>query len=303
MRYPKLNIAVKNKLILFLLFISFSSVILSQDLDSAFIKIGNEYYFKITNTRNNKLVYFLHGGIKDNYFKEQKKSINLNYLIENNCHFISQMIKNGFDLIFPVTSDSLNWLNKTDYCFKIIKDISETENKNYRETYISGFSDGGTGSFKIFYKYYEYFNGLIVFNGFPQHNNFSNKIDYKKINNKKIIFIGTYRDKIIPYEFMIETYHHQKKYNSNTFLYVKNGSHNFEIFEKEDFNKISSILNSEIKNDKFIQTHGYIENDELIEFYMFRKKIVSKYNFGQNLLKINKEQKVNINKTKLGNKT
>ena len=49
-------------------------------------------------------------------------------------------------------------------------------------------------------------------------------------------------------------------------------------------------LKSEIKNDKFIQTHGYIENDELIEFYMFRKKIVSKYNFGQNLLKINKEQ-------------
>lgn len=277
------------KQILIFLILQLSCQISLSQVDTLKVIYNNSNYFNISDSSNKKLLIFLHGGIKNPYFKENK-NISLEYLLEDNVEFIKKVAENKFDIIIPITNDSLDWLDNFQFCFEELKNYINSTNKNYEEIWISGFSDGGTGSFKIFYNNPKYFKGLIVFNGYPYHKNFAKSIDYSKITNKKIVLFSTKKDKRIPYEFLLTEYSKQKEYNPNTFFYVRDGTHSFKSYTEKDFELLFEIL-LDVNNKENKPLQGLIINDKLIEFYSFRKSIVRKYGFGKEYYKENKKQK------------
>ena len=275
------------KLILIFILFQLSSQIGFTQVDTLKVTHGNNDYFNISDTNNKKLLIYLHGGVTNPYFKENG-NISLKYLLEDNIVFVHKATKNKFDVIVPITNDSLNWLDKTKFCFKEFKNYINSLNKNYDEIWISGFSDGGTGSFKIFYNNPQYFKGLIVFNGYPYHKNFAKKVNYEKVMDKKVLFFSTKKDKQIPYEFLLTEYSKQKKNNPNTFFYLGNGGHSFNSYSEEDFELLFKIL-LEVNNKEKKVLHGLVVNDKLIEFYDFRKSIVRRYGFGEEYYKETKK--------------
>lgn len=250
----------------------------------------NNYFYNLSQQYNDKLIVFLHGGVNNPYFQQPSDQIALNYIIENNTIFLNHASEHGFDLIIPIAHTSLNWLSHPNEAFSVLKDYIESIPKRYREVYISGFSDGGTGGFKIFYGHPDYFNGLIVFNGYPQHSNFYQNIDHSSVRNQKVIFFSTLQDKTIPYEFLLTEYCAQKKENADTYFYLASGNHSFESYGEQDLRELFIILSNKVRNNKTDPIHGFIKNDQLITLYPFRKQIVRKYNFGRDIYKDNIQQ-------------
>lgn len=259
--------------------------------DTTLTTIDSNSFYSISADTNKKVLIFLHGGVNNPYFDQKTENITLDYLIEGNHAFFKQALSNGFNVIIPITNDHFDWLNQPDQAFTILKKmLGQSIYSNYEELYISGFSDGGTGSFKIFYKNPNYFNGLIVFNGYPQHSNFNQSIDYTQVKNKKVLFLGTFKDKVIPYEFLLTEYCKQKEANANTFFYLTEGNHSFISYSANDFVNVFEVLTDKNINKKTEPVQGFIKNDQLIARYPFRKKIVRKYNFGEKTYKANIEQ-------------
>lgn len=256
---------------------------------------GNSFYL-ISENANEKTIIFLHGGVNNPYFDQPADKISLDYIVENNQEFLTQASINGFNVIIPITNDSLNWLENPKQTFIELKKMVVQSSVDSREIYISGFSDGGTGSFKIFYQNPDYFDGLIVFNGYPQHKNFYKTIDYKKVENKKILFFSTDKDKVIPYEFLLTEYCSQKKNNPNTFIYLSSGDHSFANYTKDDIEKLFDILSGKNENKLSEPIQGFIENDKLMILYPFRKKIVRKFGFGKETYQENRRQQKNYRK-------
>lgn len=259
------------------------------------VNTKNQFY-TISDSSNHKLILFLHGGVTNPWFKQPQNQISLNFLIENNDDFIKQVIDSNFDLIIPITNDSLNWLNNPKESFNSLNEYIKTINKHYDEIYISGFSDGGTGSYKIFHENPEYFDGLIIFNGYPQHLNYFKNVNHSKIKNKKIIFVSTLKDKIIPFEFLLYEYCQQKKENANTYIYLAKGGHSFNSYGEKDFKEIFDILTNKVTNNKTEPIQGFVKNDQPITMYPFRKRIVKKYNFGEEIYEENVKQLKRFNK-------
>lgn len=266
--------------------------VIAQSIDTTLVEHDNNFYYHITGKNSEKLIIFLHGGVSDPYFSSDNKTVELSYLLENNDAFLSETIRNNYDLLIPVTNDSLNWLTNPQYCFRSIRNYIGSTNMNYTKKFISGFSDGGTGSYKIFYLNSGYFAGLIVYNGYPLHNNFYLNVDYSKVEDKKVLFLGTVNDKIIPYEFVLTEYCKQKKDNPNTYLYLTEGKHDFNSYGEKELSIVYDILDTENDNVRKTPIHAYMRRDSVIDFYEYRKAIIKKYRYGNEYYEENKKQKI-----------
>lgn len=262
---------------------------LAQSTTSLVSLQGNQFYLT-TSDQNKDLIVFLHGGVKNPQFQQKRDDIPLNFLIEENQTFLNQCLVNGFDLIAPITNKNLNWLEKPQQTYESLIAFIDSLPKTYQQIYLTGFSDGGTGSFKIFYQNPEAFNGVVVFNGYPQHANFHQTVDHSQVTSKKVVFMGTNKDQTIPYEFLMTAYCDQKKHNSDTYLYLTDGIHSFSSYQQNDFNELFELLTNKANNQKQEMIHGFVKNDELIAFYPYRKKIVKKYGFGKEVYEANKKQ-------------
>lgn len=279
------------KICISILFVFTSLTILGQDL----INInGNKYYIlnsdKIDESEN--VVFFLHGGLKNPIFKSSE-FISLDYLIENNYNFLEFVKGLNAVVVLPIVNDSLNWLHRSAYCHYAFLHINQTLGN--KKVTISGFSDGGTGAYRIFYSFPQYYEGLVVFNGYPQLQSFNRKIDYSAIDNKKIFFLSSYRDKVIPYEFLLTEYVNQKKHNSETFFKVVKGAHSFRIYGLDDLKLIEYVFKKD--KDEYLNSdiiHGLIINNKLKEFYKFRRRITRRFAFGLEYFNENKRQRKKI---------
>jgi len=283
---------LKNILLIISIIIGFSS---SSKADTLVVNFNGSKFYHISSDSNDKVLIFLHGGISNPKFKDTSVMPDLNFILEGNTIFITNALLNGFDLLIPITNDSLNWLTNHTYSFRQFESYLKTFN-NYSKKYISGFSDGGTGAYKIFHTNHQYFEGLLVFNGYPQHHDFYSKVNYKDITDKKVLFFSTFNDKVIPYEFLMTEYCKQKKYNTNTYLYIKKGGHTFVDYDLESANTCFNILTSKVKASKNDSIHGLLLDDKLIEFYVFRKMIVKKFNYGHDYYEENRKQEKIYNK-------
>ena len=110
-----------KQILTFIIFQLSFQIGLSQ-MDTLRVTFNNNNYFNISDSTNKKLIIYLHGGITNPHFKENE-NISLEYLLEDNVEFINKVSENRFDIILPITNDSLNWLDKTDFCFKRISKL------------------------------------------------------------------------------------------------------------------------------------------------------------------------------------
>lgn len=264
-----------------------TSLCFGQATDISLIHSGGNKAYLISNPANNQILIFLHGGVNNPRFKADE-DVALSFLLEENMPFVDSALSNGFDLLLPITNDSLNWLEDPEFCFNTIREFIKPD---YQQRYITGFSDGGTGSYKIFYIHPDYFDGLLVFNGYPQHRNFYQKVDYGKITDKKVVFVSTFKDQVIPYEFALTEYARQKEYNTNTYIYIQAGGHSFSSYNAHTFKVIFKILTSTTSCNEREALHGYMASDTLVEFYPYRKKIVRQFAYGQGFYEENQRQR------------
>lgn len=281
----------RNLISTFLMIVSFSFVCnLRAVIDTSILTFKQHRFYKISNANDSKLLIFLHGGVGHPKFSDPNSKVDLDFLLEGNTSFIQSFLNEGYTVLLPIKDDSLNWLVRYDYAFSILDTIANLYFKHYKETYLSGFSDGGTGAYKIFYTHYNVFNGLIMFNAYPQHQNFNKSVHYDSVRNKKIMYLSTYKDKVIPYEFALTEYVKQKIYNPNTFLYISNGEHWFKRYDSTDFKIVLDVLNGQNTCSSKVAIHGYMYQDKLIEFYEFRKRIYKTYNYSEGVYKVNTYQ-------------
>jgi len=263
---------------------------LNAFIDTSVITFKQHRFYKISNASDTKLLIFLHGGVSHPNFSNPSSQVDMDFLLESNTIFIQSFLNDGYSVLLPIKDDSLNWLENHNYSFSILDTMTKLYFKTYKETYLSGFSDGGTGAYKIFYSHYASYNGLIMFNAYPQHKNFNKSVHYDSVRNKKIIFMSTNNDKVIPYEFALTEYANQKIYNSNTFIYVSIGEHWFKRYDSSDFKIVLDVLSGQNTCNSKLAIHGYIYQDSLKEFYEYRKRIYKKYRYAEGIYKVNMYQ-------------
>lgn len=264
--------------------------IIGQEVDASVVRFHGNYFHHIKGENNSKVLIFLHGGVTNSQFSDPSKIHETDFLLEGNELLIPTALDQKFDLLIPIKNDKLNWLTNHQYCFRVLADYLDSLNQ-YSTRYISGFSDGGTGSYKMFYDNTEYYDGLVVFNGFPQNKNFNKGVEYEKVKDKEVAFFSTFNDKIIPYEFLLMEYRKQKKSNANTYLYIKEGGHTYSAYDQNDLNLMFAIITSKTRNTKTETEpiHAFVKEDSMVEFYTFRKKINKKYGYAQ-VFETNKTQ-------------
>lgn len=253
------------------------------------IEFNNHKFYFATNQSSEKLLIFLHGGVNNPAFSANLPTPTLHFLLEGNESFIDSAAVHGFDVLLPVKDDSLNWLTNYSYCHGVFADFINSKG-HYAEVYISGFSDGGTGSYRIFYNNPGDYAGLVVFNGYPQHQNHNLDVNYAEVTDRKVLFITTFDDDVIPYDFLLTEYCKQKRTNPDTYLYITKGSHTFSDYKSPAIHQVFDMLTQTPDNSETKPLHGYIRGDTLVEFYHFRKKIYRKYGYGAETLEENRRQ-------------
>src|SRR5690606_16324353 len=268
----------------------------SSNTQSTLLKANylNYTYFYQSSASNRSLIIFLHGGVNNPYF-DTAKQIQPEYLLEGNSYWLDEVKKQEFDLLLPVTKDSFEWLNHLSYTKVILDSMLMGLGTRYNQILITGFSDGGTGAYKLFYSYKKDYDGLIVFNGYPQHKNFHKSVRFDSIS-KPVIFMGKLGDNTIPYEFLLGEYCNQKKFNSKTYLYIGEGEHNFQTYDSTDLALVFELLKDSGNQTESEPIHGFTKAGQLIDFYIFRKKIIRKYGYDAELIAINRRQKKGLKK-------
>ena len=267
---------IKYLFVLMLLF--FVHCANAQTEKGASIEKGPSFdYFKISaDADGNKLIIFLHGSVK--YFLNTNISeVRLNELLEGNKDFCTTF--SDYDIIVPFVNRNFNWLDSN--CVGMIEEQILTGNR-YDTVILAGFSDGGTGVYKMFYKRPELFDGLAIFNGYPQHRWASKAVDYAKVNGKVVLFFSSNRDKVIPYEFLLAEYRKQAIYNANTIFKLTEGGHQFAVYGTKDFNLINTSINQSSSTDRealYAPIDGLMIGDTLLEVYEFRNRIGKNYGF------------------------
>lgn len=274
-----------HKAIIFSFLATMCSIsILASTLDS--IKVDNTYlfYYKITSGQNNsKLLIYLHGGVSQ--FKEKDSPVQVPplELLEGNTEFLPVVKEEGYDVIIPIAYNQYNWLE--DDGERFVDQLRATYADKYTQVYISGFSDGGTGAFRFFYNAPGKYNGVIVFNGYPQLQNYYKKADHLKAIGKNIIYCSTESDKVIPYEFLLVEFRRQQMVNENTYFLLREGGHAFTSYHQEDFKLCFQLLGKSnmqtTTSAGIIQVYppvdGFIVDGEVKAIYPFRKKTGKNY--------------------------
>lgn len=265
------------KLSLCVLLICCSFCSLAETLDSLMLEGNTLFYHSVESQSAEKkgLVIYMHGGVSQ--FKGLSKSMVLSTeaLLEGNADFLSTMNQNGFDVLLPIAFNAYNWLEeKGEHFVKVLMD----QYGGNRPVYIAGFSDGGTGAYRMFYSNSELFEGLLVFNGFPQLDNFQKEVDYSAVTSKTVIFAGTLKDSRVPVEFLMVEHRRQQMLNKNTFLLLRSGKHAFGAYEKQDFERcidLMAIENKKKPDSRLICVYppldALVVQGEVRVFYSFRK--------------------------------
>ncbi len=251
------------------------------------------YYFSPSTMPKNGLLIFLHGAVSQYKNSKENKPVNIETLLENNENFITSFNQAGYDLILPISYNEFNWLAGPG--MQYIDTLIKINNINHSKIYLTGFSDGGTGAYQIFYSNPDRYEGVIIFNGYPQYNNFYKKVDYQKAVGKKVIFCSQRSDKVIPYEFLITEYRRQKMLNRETYFLLLDGHHKFNEYSKNNFEYCITLLDtitqqtmpSEGKIWIYAPLDALQIDSNVISFYPFRKTTVKKY--GMNSLEYKRE--------------
>lgn len=267
-------------LAVFVILISFITHSYAQEL----FKTDSFSYYQIDGSSKSKALIFLHGSVSY-YLNVEPEQTQFSELLEGNSYFLNSFSE--YSIYMPVVSKSFNWLNTATVSslFQNIPNIS-----GFDTLIIAGFSDGGTGAYRMFYTAQDSFDGLVVFNGYPQSEWFNKKVDYSLNIHKPVVFVSQHGDKVLRYEFLMTEYRIQKIYNSKTYLYITQGKHEYGKYTKQDFTTIKSCLTDDIKsnfNQMGLPIDGFVRQNIVFEMYYFRKRIGKRYSITNEYLSAN----------------
>lgn len=251
------------------------------------------YHFYQGSEPSSKLIVFLHGAVAAYQGQPESKPKDIATLLESNTDFINSLNENGYDVILPIAYNNYNWLapQGVEYLDSLLLNYQD----NYTTIHLSGFSDGATGAYKYFYTHPDRFQGLWLFNGFPQHQNFNKKVDPSTFTDYNILFVSQENDKIIPYEFLLTEYRRQKITNARTYFLLLEGRHEFDTYTRTDFEKCLELLETETDDQVFSSdslwiyppADGLIVDNTLLEVYRFRSSIARNFGMDKNVMASN----------------
>ena len=283
----------KKAIFVFLLFFSFCFAKASEIISIEINQTTLFYHFCKSSKPSRKLILFLHGSISAFQGQTESKPKDLNSLLEFNRVFITTFEENGYDIIIPIAYNEYNWLDKKGELF--IDTLLKVYTQSYSNIHLAGFSDGATGAFKYFYNHPNRFTGLLLFNGYPQHHNFYKVVDHKTLGNHKILFVSQKHDKVVPYEFLLTEYRRQKITNPETYFMLLEGKHDFSTYNRLNFEKFISFLETTVSINKNNQDSiwiyppidGLIIENKLVETFQFRHSIARKFGMSKTEYKSN----------------
>lgn len=262
------------------------SVIFPSDLfaiipDTISIDNTKLTYYTIKNSKADtlNLIIYMHGGVSQFKNKTSVIDISTSELVEGNKDFLNTFQEAGYDIILPIAYNEYNWLEPNGEIF--IKELISNLPNKYNKIIISGFSDGGTGAYRMFYNSPEIYDGVVIFNGYPQLKNYYKKVSHIR-SDKTIIYCSTNSDKVIPYEFLLIEYRRQKMINEHTYFTLADGGHNFQDYTKNSFNNILQLIENQNIDNKdsmliYPPVDGLHINNIVENTYPFRKKIGRSY--------------------------
>lgn len=143
------------------------------------------------------LLFFLHGAVRNSEF------VNYQFADENlgdwNRFYTKYAEQNDVILVFPKGSRQYNWMTSDDGFFmipEILKLIKKTINIDDNKVFISGHSNGATGSFSYLMKQPTQFAGFYGFNTHPKV--FTGGTFLENIKNRSFINFSTDKDYYYP---------------------------------------------------------------------------------------------------------
>jgi len=143
------------------------------------------------------LHFFLHGAVRNNALVDfQPVGLNLG---EWNRYYTKYAEQNDVILVFPKGSRQYNWMTPDDGFFMIpemLKLIKKGINVDDNKIFISGHSNGATGSFSYLMKQPSQFAGFYGFNTYPKV--FTGGTFVENIKNRSFINFSTDQDYYYP---------------------------------------------------------------------------------------------------------
>jgi hypothetical protein len=142
------------------------------------------------------MLIFLHGAVRNNALIDyQTKDI----LGDWNRYYTKYADSNQVILVFPKGSSQYNWMFPEDGFFmipKMVKQIKKAVNVDDNKVFISGHSNGATGSFSYLMKEPTLFAGFYGFNTYPKV--FTGGTFIENIKNRSFINFSTDQDYYYP---------------------------------------------------------------------------------------------------------
>ncbi|ANF52266.1 hypothetical protein A0O34_17840 [Chryseobacterium glaciei] len=148
-------------------------------------------------TNKYPLLFFLHGAVRSNILVDyQTAQENLGGW---NRFYTKYADLNNVILVFPKGSEKYNWMTSDDGFFMIpemLKQIKKVINVDDNKVFISGHSNGATGSFSYLMKQPTQFAGFYGFNTYPKV--FTGGTFVENIENRSFINFSTDKDYYYP---------------------------------------------------------------------------------------------------------
>ena len=147
--------------------------------------------------RKYSALIFLHGAVRFNNFSEYQ--IAQQVLVYGNKFLTKHGDLNNVILIFPSADKGYNWMNADAGFFivpKIVKQLKSALNINDNKVFVTGHSNGASGSFSYAMKQPTQFAGFYGFNTFPKV--FTGGTFIRNILNRSFLNFSTDQDYYYP---------------------------------------------------------------------------------------------------------
>ena len=192
---------------------------------------------------------FLHGAVHYNTFSKFQTKSNLKYW---NRFYTKYSNENDVILIFPQGNKEYNWMTSDKGFFmipKIIRQLKRAINIDNNKIFISGHSNGATGSFSYLMKDPTLFAGFFGFNTQPKV--FTGGTFIENIKNRSFINFSTDQDYYYPVEANDSLSNLCRRINADYKDYRYNGfPHWFPEFDESEpaYKIIFDDINSRSRN-------------------------------------------------------
>ncbi len=188
------------------------------------------------------LLVYLHGAISNPMLKSNP----LEYM--RTSKLVALADKGGFHLMFSYGQMGAGWFDATGVDMLVNEtEIAQKKLKaNRNKTFLSGFSDGGSGTLYIATLQPDLFAGYIAMNGNISIASRLSKgqLFLSNINQRPMFIINTTKDMLYYIEQIRPTIEYLKKYNNHITFKELEGNHEMGYLEKDDIaSSLCSFIN------------------------------------------------------------